>query len=165
MKALVTGGGGFLGRAITRELLERGDEVTILSRRSYPEIEALGAKGIQMDLSKSVLLEPFLEEMDVVFHAAAKTGVWGSRNDFMASNVTGTHNLLQACRNAGVARLVYTSSPSATFDGTYVEDGTEETCTYPDHFESFYPESKALAEQAVKGNFIWGMGRVYIVFT
>ena len=67
----------------------------------------------------------------------------------MRINVEGTRRLIDACRAAGIDRLVYTSSPSATFDGQDAENATEADCTYPDHFEADYPESKALAEQLV----------------
>ena len=67
MRALVTGGGGFLGRAITEQLLERGDAVTILSRGRYPEVEALGADAIQMDLAEPDGLVEALAGIDVVF--------------------------------------------------------------------------------------------------
>jgi nucleoside-diphosphate-sugar epimerase len=149
MRALVTGGGGFLGRAITEQLLARGDQVTILSRGRYPEVEALGARGVQCDLTAPAGLVDVIAGHDVVFHVASKTGVWGPREQFMDINVGGTKNLLAACRQAGVSRFVYTSSPSATFDGTDAENATEADCPYPDHFEADYPESKAAAEQLV----------------
>jgi len=150
MHALVTGGGGFLGRAITEQLLARGDTVTILSRGRYPEVEALGAKGVQCDLSApGDTLVNTLRDVDIVFHVASKTGVWGPRESFFSANVTGTRNLLAAAKAAGVSRFVYTSSPSATFDGKDAEGKTEAQAPYPDHFEAPYPESKAVAERAV----------------
>ena len=134
MHALVTGGGGFLGRAITEQLLARGDTVTILSRRRYPEVEALGARGVQVDLSApGEALTKALEGVDIVFHVASKTGVWGSRESFFNANVVGTRNLVEAVRAAGIQRFVYTSSPSATFDGGNAEGKTEadpRTLTY-----------------------------------
>ena len=150
MHALVTGGGGFLGRAITEQLLARGDQVTILSRGRYPEVEALGAAGVQCDLSApGPELAEVLAQVDVVFHVASKTGVWGSRASFFQANVEGTKNLLSAARKAGVRRFVYTSSPSATFDGGDAEGKTEAEAPYPEHFEAPYPESKAVAEKFV----------------
>ena len=150
MHALVTGGGGFLGRAITEQLLARGDRVTILSRGRYPEVEALGAAGVQCDLSSpGPELAEVLAQVDVVFHVASKTGVWGSRESFFQANVTGTQNLVVAAKKAGVKRFVYTSSPSATFDGGDAEGKTEGEAPYPDHFEAPYPESKAVAEKFV----------------
>ncbi len=149
MHALVTGGGGFVGRAITEQLLARGDAVTILARGRYPEVEALGAKAVQVDLTEPTGLDSALEGIDVVFHVASKTGVWGPREEYMQINVEGTRNLLDAVRAAGVRRFVYTGSPSATFDGHDACNATEADCPYPSSFESDYPESKAIAEQLV----------------
>jgi nucleoside-diphosphate-sugar epimerase len=176
MRALVTGGGGFLGRAITEQLLGRGDAVTILARGRYPEIEALGATAIQGDLTRSEGLYDALAGIDVVFHVASKTGVWGPREDYMQTNVEGTRNLLNAAAEAGVERFVYTSSPSATFDGSDAENATEEDCPYPDHFAADYPESKAIAERMVlaanhealattslRPHLIWGPGDPHII--
>ncbi len=176
MHALVTGGGGFLGRAITEQLLARGDAVTILSRGHYPEVEALGATAVQVDLSEPEGLGEALTGKDIVFHVASKTGIWGDRCDFMRTNVEGTRHLLEACRKAGIERFVYTSSPSATFDGSDAENATEADCSYPDHFEAPYPESKALAEQLVldangtglattvlRPHLIWGPGDPHII--
>ncbi len=150
MHALVTGGGGFLGRAVTEQLLARGDEVTILARSCYPDVEALGARGVQADLRRLETLSGVLEGIDVVFHVASKTGVWGPRDEFMEINVDGTRNLVEACWAQGVDRLVYTSSPSATFDGGDAEGITEADAPYPDRFDTAYPESKARAEQVIK---------------
>ncbi len=176
MRALVTGGGGFLGSAITRELLSRGDEVTVLSRSHYPSMEALGANSVQLDLTDPTGLTEAVAGMDVVFHVASKTGVWGPRESFMQINVEGTRNLLEACRSANVRRFVYTGSPSATFDGSNAENASESDCDYPDRFESEYPESKAIAEQmvlaannehmattALRPHLIWGPGDPHII--
>ncbi len=149
MKALVTGGGGFLGSHIVQQLRERGDEVTVLARGRYPEVEALGATCVQWDLTQSEGLVDQVRGHDVVFHVASFVGPWGSRDQFMRVNVTGTQNLLSACQEAGIRRFVYTSSPSATFGPGPADPGTEATCPYPAVFGSPYSESKALAEQRV----------------
>lgn len=149
MHAMVTGGGGFLGRAIVEQLLARGDTVTVLARGRYPELEAMGARLRQADLTSLLSLEGVLEGVDLVFHVASRTGVWGPREDFIRTNVDGTRHLVEACWAQGVRKLVYTSSPSATFSGGDAENATEESQPYPAHFEAPYPESKALAEQLV----------------
>ncbi|MBU0553119.1 NAD-dependent epimerase/dehydratase family protein [Myxococcota bacterium] len=176
MKALITGGGGFLGRAITQQLLARGDAARILARGAYPEVEALGAEAIRLDLSGDADLRPALEGIDVVFHAASKTGVWGRAAEFMRSNVDGTERLLAACREAGIGRFIYTGSPSATFDGRDARGATEADCPYPQHFKAPYPESKAQAERlvlaangpsfattALRPHLIWGPGDPHIL--
>jgi nucleoside-diphosphate-sugar epimerase len=150
MKALVTGGGGFLGRAIVEQLLARGDAVTILSRRRYPEIESLGASGMAVDLSADVPdLAEKLAGFDVVFHVAARAGVWGKKADFFSINVEGTRRILSAAQQAGVPRFVYTSSPSAVWSGADEDGLSEADCPYPAEYLAFYPESKAVAERMV----------------
>lgn len=147
MRALVTGGGGFLGRAITERLLARGDAVVVLGRHRYPEVEALGAEGVVIDLTAPQGLDEALRGVDVVFHVAALAGMWGSYARYHAINVEGTRALLDAGRRAGVRRFVYTSSPSVTFHGHDEEGVTEADCTYPEAFPFHYPATKAQAEQ------------------
>jgi len=150
MKALVTGGGGFLGRVIVEQLLARGDAVTVLSRSRYPQVEALGADGMSVDLSADVPdLAEKLAGFDVVFHVAARAGVWGERDDFFSINVEGTRRILEAAKAAGVGRFVYTSSPSAVWGGSDEENLSEADCPYPTKYLAIYPESKAAAERLV----------------
>lgn len=148
MKALVTGGGGFLGSAVVRQLRAAGHEVTVVARGSYPAIEATGARMARVDLGDLPALVQAAAGHDVVFHVAAKTGVWGKEADFVATNVKGTEHVLEACRKNGIARLVYTSSPSVIFDGhDHVDAGPD--LPYPERYEAFYPRTKAEAERMV----------------
>lgn len=149
MKALVTGGGGFLGRRIVEMLAAEGHEVLFLARGAYPEVAACGATGLQHDLRQRAGLDAHLAGVDCVFHVASVTGVWGERSWFFDINVQGTRNLMDAAVAAGVPRFVYTSSPSVTFDGRDHVGATEADCPYPSTFEAFYPESKAVAEREV----------------
>jgi len=148
MKALVTGGGGFLGGAIVRKLVERGDEVRSFSRRSYAKLEKLGVQHIQGDLTDEEAICHAAGGCDVVFHVAARAGVWGPYDEFHQANVTGTENVLTACLRNQVPKLVYTSSPSVVFNGQDME-GVDESAPYPEHFEAHYPKTKAIAEQKV----------------
>lgn len=175
MKALVTGGGGFLGGVIVRMLRERGDQVVSISRGSYPALTALGVEQVQADLADQAAVVRAARGCDSIFHVAAKAGIWGSYKDFYQANVTGTGNVLEACRVHGIRQLIYTSSPSVVFDGNDVEGGNE-SLPYPDHFEAFYPKTKALAEQLVlqanspqlatvslRPHLIWGPGDNHLV--
>lgn len=144
---MVTGGGGFLGRRIVELLLEEGHEVHFLARSAYPEVEALGARGHRVDLRDAHALRGALEGCDAVFHAASKAGYWGSPVEYEAINVRGTENLLAACRDAGVPRLVYTSTPSVVGYGAEAEGIAE--APYPDAWESPYGATKARAERLV----------------
>jgi nucleoside-diphosphate-sugar epimerase len=146
--ALVTGGGGFLGRYIVEQLIERGDTVTTFSRSNYPELDALGADQVRGDLRDRDAVIAACRDVDVVYHVAAKAGLWGPREDFYEANVTGTENVIAACRTNCVRKLVYTSSPSVIFDGTD-QRGVDEGYPYPGAYESPYPETKAIGEQAV----------------
>ncbi len=148
MKILVTGGGGFLGRAIVEQLLKRGDEVTIVARGDYPEIRELGARTIRGDLADLKTCAQAVQGQDAVIHTAAKAGVWGDRQDFVRSNVEATQNLVSACLDAGVKRFVLTSTPSVTFDGSDAENGAQDL-PYPTSFLTDYPETKAQAERLV----------------
>lgn len=175
MKALVTGGGGFLGGAIVRLLRKRGDLVRSFSRGTYPELDHLGAEQLQGDLADREALIRAAQGCDVIFHVAAKAGIWGSYADYHRANVTGTENVLAVCRTLGIERLVYTGSPSVVFDGRDVE-GSDESLPYPARYEAHYPRTKALAEQLVlsansstlatvslRPHLIWGPGDNHLV--
>ncbi|MCK4659586.1 MAG: NAD-dependent epimerase/dehydratase family protein [Phycisphaerae bacterium] len=175
MKALVTGGGGFLGGAIARMLHERGDQVTVLGRHRYPHIERLGIGAIQGDLRDREAVCRAVEGVEVVFHAGAVPGIWGPRRMFWDINVGGTRNVLAACRETGVAKLVYTSSPSVVF-GEGELCGVDESVPYPDRYLADYPETKAVAEREVlaaddqtlstvslRPHLIWGPGDPHLI--
>lgn len=170
MRALVTGGGGFLGEALARKLRERGDSVRVFGRREYPELEAVGIDCARGDIGDYEAVKAACDDCDVVFHAAAKVGLWGNDKDFHRVNVEGTKNVLRACSEQGIGKLVFTSSPSVVFHGGDME-GVDERAPYPATFDSFYSQTKALAEQMVlaadhdklstvslRPHFIWGPG-------
>ncbi len=148
MRALVTGGNGFVGRRIVEMLLAQGDEVAVLGRQEYPELVALGAECFQGDVRNKESIMAAFKGVDVVFHVAAKVGLWGKRADFESINILGTENVINCCHSMGVPRLVFTSSPSVVFDSVPLCDANE-TLPYPRNFLSDYPETKALAEQLV----------------
>ncbi len=148
MKALVTGGGGFLGRAISKQLLERGDEVTVFARGAYPALGEAGAHLVRGDIQDLDTITRACKGVDAVFHVAAKAGLWGDWDVFYNINVMGTENVISACRANNVQRLIYTSSPSVIFDGTD-QCGVDETYPYPALYENAYPHTNALGEQKV----------------
>jgi nucleoside-diphosphate-sugar epimerase len=147
---LVTGGGGFLGQALCRGLVERGHEVTSFNRGRYPALDALGVRQVQGDLADRAAVAAACAGQEAVFHNAAKAGAWGSRASYHLANVVGTDNVIAACRAHGIGRLVYTSTPSVTHRATHpVEGGTAETVPYGEHFKAPYAATKAEAEKAV----------------
>jgi len=170
MKALVTGGGGFLGLAIVRKLRDQGMQVRSLSRRRYASLDALGVEQIQGDLADFSAVAKSVSGCSLVFHVGAKAGVWGPLEEYCRINVTGTANVIASCKAEGVRRLIYTSSPSVVFDGRDME-GVDESVPYPSHYEAFYPQTKAEAERliiaanghslstvALRPHLIWGPG-------
>src|SRR5437867_608244 len=90
MKALVTGGGGFLGKAIVQRLLARGDLVQSFARADYPELRAWGATIHQGDLADAAAVHRAADGCDIVFHVAAKPGIWGPYEEYHRTNVVGT---------------------------------------------------------------------------
>ncbi|MBE0577000.1 MAG: NAD-dependent epimerase/dehydratase family protein [Desulfuromonadales bacterium] len=148
MKALVTGGGGFLGKAIVRLLHERGDGVRSFSRNEHPALAKMGVEHCRGELDDAEAVKHAAAGCDIVFHVAAKAGVWGPYEEFYRVNVLGTRHIIDACQHHGIQRLVYTSSPSVVFDGSDMQ-GVDESLPYPEHFEAFYPQTKAVSEQLV----------------
>lgn len=149
MKCLVTGGGGFLGKALCLKLISEGNTVTSLSRGKYPELVDAGITCIQADITGSLHeLKELFEEIEVVFHVAAKVDMWGRYDDFFSANVIGTRNVLAAARLAGVKAFVYTSSPSVVADGSDLKN-VDESYPYPKKAEAYYPATKAIAEKEV----------------
>jgi nucleoside-diphosphate-sugar epimerase len=173
MRILVTGGGGFLGTYIIKELLKnRKNIVTNFSRHSYEHLEALGVPTLKGDLKNPIDIEKALSHgFDAVFHVAALAGVWGRFQDFYDINYLGTKNLLEASEANGIQRFVYTSSPSVVF-GKDDLLGVNEDCLYPKEYLTPYAETKAMAEKlvlqknngktfltcAIRPHLIWGPG-------
>ena len=148
MRALVTGAGGFLGQYLVEQLVARGDRVRTLARGDYPELARLGVETVRADLRDRAATIDACADIDVVFHAAGVAGIWGPWEHYYGINYLGTENMIQGCRQHRVPRLVYTSSPSVTFDGT-AQEGVDESAPYPDRWLCHYPHTKALGEQAV----------------
>ncbi|OUR76818.1 3-beta hydroxysteroid dehydrogenase [Colwellia psychrerythraea] len=144
----VTGAGGFLGKAICRLLRLADIKVTGFARGSYPELTQMGVNMKQGDITDFSRLKETMQSCDLVFHVAAKAGVWGCKDDYFKPNVQGAQNIIRACQELAITRLVYTSTPSVTFAGVD-EAGIDESQPYADNFLNFYGESKALAEQLV----------------
>ncbi|MFO1493878.1 MAG: NAD-dependent epimerase/dehydratase family protein [Lysobacterales bacterium] len=170
MRALVTGAGGFLGGAIARALLAQGHAVVALQRGDAPALRALGAVVCRGDLGDANAVSAAAAGCDVVFHVAAKAGHWGTLAEYRRANVDGTAHVLAACRQHGIGRLVYTSTPSVVHSGGDLE-GVDERVPYATRFLAHYPATKAIAEQlvlaangptlatvALRPHLIWGPG-------
>lgn len=175
MRVLVTGGGGFLGGAVVRQLLAAGHTVRTVARGDYPALAALGVEHQRGDLAEAGVAARAVGGVDAVVHVAARTGVWGKRADFVSANVDATRRLLEAMAAARVDRLVYTSSPSVIFDGHDHLDA-DGTLPYPSRYLAHYPETKAEAERlvlatnsstlatvALRPHLIWGPGDPWLL--
>lgn len=146
---LVTGGGGFVGKALCKELRRQGHDVLSLSRGSYPDLEAAGVHTKQVDIGSNIASWASLfDGIDGVFHTAAKVDMWGEYQGFYRTNVLGTRNIIEGCRRAGVKNLVFTSSPSVIHTGKDLVN-VDESVPYPSHYHAYYPETKAKAEREV----------------
>lgn len=148
MKALVTGGGGFLGLYVVEQLVKRGDDVRVFCRGRYDRLDQLGVEVHNGDLRDAAAVSNAVAGCDAVFHCAAVPGVWGSWDMYHGINTIGTENVIAGCQASGVQKLVYTSSPSVIFDGADHFDA-DESLPYPDSYLCHYPHSKMLAERAV----------------
>ncbi len=171
-RVLVTGGGGFLGFALCRGLLEGGHEVTSYSRVSHAPLAALDVQQLAGDLADFGSVIDACEGMDAVFHVAAKAGASGSFRDYFDANVRGTRNVIAGCRMHGVPNLIHTSSPSVAHSGhVEVQGGNETTAPVATRFKAYYPATKAVAERivldengeglrtiALRPRLIWGPG-------
>lgn len=145
---LVTGGSGFLGRAIIKQLREKGLTIRVLCRGDYPDLVAAGCQIFKGEVSDAELVNQSVKGCDLVFHVAAKAGIEEPYSEYERINFHGTLNVINACREHGVQRLVYTSSPSVVFAHGNVE-GADESLPYPDHHDAYYPATKCMAEKAV----------------
>jgi len=122
VQALVTGGGGFIGSNIARALLERGDSVRVVddfSTGREVNLEGVDVEVVRGSIEDRDTVDRAMRDVEVVFHQAALPSVKRSVDDpgrTHAVNATGTLNVLDAARAAGVRRFVYASSSSAYGD-------------------------------------------------
>lgn len=148
MRILVTGGGGFLGRHICKQLIARGDDVRSIARGDYPALREMGVQTVRGDLTIEADVQEAARGCDAVIHTAAKVGMWGPKEAFVKGNVHATANVIQACDEHSVRALVFTSSPSVTAHPGDTINGSQDL-PYPKEYEAFYPETKARAEAMV----------------
>lgn len=120
MKVLVTGGAGFIGSHLCEGLIAKGYEVTALDNlsvtdKNLPALEKKGIKFVKADITDYPKMLSAMKGIDMVFHLAAMNRAIKSINDPLKANevnITGTLNVLEACRKNSVKRIVFTSSSS-----------------------------------------------------
>ncbi len=168
----VTGGSGFIGGRLIERLCAEGHLVRALARSdtAAESVRAHGAEPVWGDLADVAAMRAGADGCQLAFHAAATLGDWGRREDFERGNVQGTHNVLRACEDAGVRRLVHVGTEAALLAGRPLVE-VDETAPLRPHSPALYSSTKARAEQAVlaasserfetvvvRPRFVWGRG-------
>lgn len=174
-KALVTGGGGFVGKAIVKRLLSLGVETRVVGRHHYPDVADLGGECIVGNICDEATMIRATEGVDIVFHVAALAGIWGAWQDYHSTNVIGTDTVIKSCRENSVEMLVYTSTPSVVFNRENIRGG-DESLPYATEFLCHYARSKVIAEKrvleensnslstcALRPHLIWGPGDPHLL--
>jgi 2-alkyl-3-oxoalkanoate reductase len=172
----VTGANGFLGREVVRQLRARGDAVIAITRRPDAELAALGADNRLADVRDLSAMRSAMQGASNVIHTAAVAGIWGPWKHFYETNTVGAKHVIALCRELGISRLVFSSSPSVTFAATD-QCNLSEAAPYASKWLCHYPHSKALAEIEVLGanepgklltcalrpHLIWGPGDHHLI--
>src|SRR5271156_302425 len=168
----VTGGSGFIGGRLIERLRADGHAVRALARSpaAAERIRARGGAPVDGDLSDVAAMRTGAEGAELAFHAAATLGDWGRREDFERGNVQGTNNVLSACAEAGVRRVVHVGTEAGLPAGKPLVNVDEPAPLRPDS-PALYSSTKARAEQAVlaanrdvfetvvvRPRFVWGVG-------
>jgi 2-alkyl-3-oxoalkanoate reductase len=174
-RALVTGGGGFVGSHIVKQLCAADIDCTVIGRHTYTTIEALGGRCVLCDIQDAKAVKSAIKNVDTVFHVAALAGIWGDWEDYYQINVRGTENVIAACRENGVQNLVYTSTPSVVFNGDDIVHG-DESLPYGKKVLCNYAKSKIIAEKniltsnsdtlktcAIRPHLVWGPGDPHLI--
>jgi len=170
--AFVTGGSGFIGGRLVERLRADGHTVRALARseEAAERIRARGGDPVRGDLSDPAAIANGAKGCELAFHAAATLGDWGRREDFERGNVEGTQNVVNACRQASVRRLVHVGTEAALLAGEPLVEVDESAPLRPDS-PGLYSSTKARAEQlvldasgdgletvVVRPRFVWGPG-------
>jgi dihydroflavonol-4-reductase len=153
MRAFVTGGNGFVGGAVVRRLLEEGAEVRVLVRPGGDRrlLDGLPVEVVTGDLADADALRRGCEGCDEVYHVAALFSFWGHDwDEFYATNVEGVRTALQAAWDAGVPRIVHTSSIATLGQPADGSAGDEETPVSLADMLGHYKRSKYMGEEEAR---------------
>ena len=165
-----------MGRVVVDRLLSRGFHVRSLGRSPQLGLEALGVDVLQGDIADKAAVQSACSGVDVVFHIAAKAGVWGPRSEYVRANIIGTQHVVEACKEHGVKKLIYTSTPSVVFNRKPLKH-VNESMPYGSRWLCAYAQTKAIAEYsalsahdanglqvvALRPHLIWGPGDPHLL--
>ena len=175
--AFVTGGSGFIGGALVRRLVAQGWRVRALARSaaSAGVVADRGAEAVRGDLEDVAAMAAGARGCEIAFHCAAMLGDWGTPAEFRRGNVEGTANVVEACRLAGVHRLVHVGTEAALLAGDPLVYVDETAPLRPDS-RALYSSTKAQAEAlvlaangegletvVVRPRLVWGTGDTTIL--
>lgn len=171
MKVLVTGARSLMGRATSQRLIQRGDDVTVMQRRTA----GLDCREVLADITDAAAVRDAVQGSDVVLHLAARVGAFGPWEDYRRINVDGTAAVVAGCLSAGVPRLVNVSSPSVAHSGSALI-GVGAAAADPPTARGAYSRSKAIAELAaldadskalavlcIRPHLVWGPGDTQLI--
>ncbi len=154
LNILLTGGSGFLGKAITDELLDHNCPLPVGSLKVFdvvppPEYNDPRFSYIKGDVTSYIQVSEACRDVELVIHAAAIVD-WGthSESEILQVNFGGTENVIRACKENNVRKLIYTSSLDAVYSGKPLVD-IDESVAYPEKHETVYCRSKYLSEKLV----------------
>lgn len=154
MRTIVTGGAGFVGAHLVRALLDAGREVVVVEKpgANLENLEGLAAEVVLVDLREEGAIRPHLHAGDTLFHVAGTPHLWTrDREEFHRTNVLATRHALAAAKDAGVGRVVYTSTESILGSARNGHPWNEETRATIDDMPGPYCRSKFEAEQEALG--------------
>jgi dihydroflavonol-4-reductase len=153
MKVLLTGATGFIGSAILRQLIQRGDKVRVLVRPNSNQKNLLGldCEIFFGDINDIHSIKPAIKNCQVMIHAAADYRLWAlNPKEITKTNVIGTKNIMNAAINANVEKIIYTSSVATLGKNRDNIPANEDTPSSLSDMIGVYKKSKFLAEQEVR---------------
>jgi dihydroflavonol-4-reductase len=163
MRTAVTGAGGFLGGALVRTLLARGHSVRACLNRTTRGVDGLPVERARAPLEDPRALRRAFDGIELVFHAAGRVSLLGGERALQAANVDGTRQVVEACRAAGVRRLLHVSSIETLLPSRPLGQPVDEAAPPPpEEVRNVYGRSKARAERVVLESVAAGLDAVLV---